>query len=209
MIYEELKNNKTMKTQITKVLAVAMMITASFAAQATNSKTERNLKVSAQSQKAVVLQLANLSGDTEISMYDQDGKLLFQDSAEGEAYAKTFDLRSIEAGEVYLEIENDERLEILPIAVTDNKAQIKRSAEQIIEKPIVKMNGDMAKVFFGDNESEVRVTLYDNAQDIAFRETVDGETASKTYDMSKLAEGAYKMQFSANGRTFYHTIILK
>ena len=209
MIYEELKNNKTMKTQITKVMAVAMMITASFAAQATNSKTERNLKVSAQSQKAVVLQLANLSGDTEISMYDQDGKLLFQDSAEGEAYAKTFDLRSIEAGEVYLEIENDERLEILPIAVTDNKAQIKRSAEQIIEKPIVKMNGDMAKVFFGDNESEVRVTLYDNAQDIAFRETVESETASKTYDMSKLAEGAYKMQFSANGRTFYHTIILK
>ena len=209
MIYEELKNNKTMKTQITKVLAVAMMITASFAAQATNSNTERNLKVSAQSQKAVVLQLANLSGDTEISMYDQDGKLLFQDSAEGEAYAKTFDLRSIEAGEVYLEIENDERLEILPIAVTDNKAQIKRSAEQIIEKPIVKMNGDMAKVFFGDNESEVRVTLYDNAQDIAFRETVESETASKTYDMSKLAEGAYKMQFSANGRTFYHTIILK
>lgn len=209
MIYEELKNNKTMKTQITKVLAVAMMFTASFAAQATNSNTERNLKVSAQSQKAVVLQLANLSGETAISLFDQNGKLLFQDNAEGDAYAKTFDLKSIEAGQVYLEIENAERLEILPIEVSDNKAQIKRSAEQIIEKPIVKMNGDMAKVFFGDNESKVRVTLYDGAQDIAFRETVSGSTASKTYDMSKLTDGAYSMQFSANGRTFYHTIILK
>ena len=208
MIYEELKNNKTMKTQITKVMAVAMMITASFAAQATNSKTERNLKVSAQSQKAVVLQLANLSGDTEISMYDQDGKLLFQDSAEGEAYAKTFDLRSIEAGEVYLEIENDERLEILPIAVTDNKAQIKRSAEQIIEKPIVKMNGDMAKVFFGNNEGNTKVTLFDENHDIAYRHDAKGGSA-RSYDLSDLPAGSYTFQFKTGDRTFYQSITVK
>ena len=48
-----------------KVLAAALILTASFTAQATNKTTERKLKVSAQSQKAVVLQLANLSSDAE------------------------------------------------------------------------------------------------------------------------------------------------
>ena len=197
-----------MKTQITKVLAAAMILTASFTAQATTGITERNLKVSAKSEKAVVLQLANLSSETSISLYDENGTLLYKESTEAEAYAKTFNLKSVKEGQVYLEIENEGQLEILPIEVTEDKAQIKRSAEQIIEKPIVKMNGDMAKVFFGDNDSEVKVTLFDGAQDIAFRGKVAKGTASKTYDMSKLAEGTYQMQFNANGRTFFHTIIL-
>ena len=198
-----------MKTQITKVLAASLMITATFGAQATSTTTERNLKVSAQSQKAVVLQLANLTADVEISLVDENGRLLYQEKTKGERYAKTFDLKAIKDGEVYLEIETEDRLEILPIEVSAGKAQIKRSEETIIEKAIVKTNGDMAKVFFGDSGSEMKVTIFDAYQDIAYRETVSEGTASRTYDLSNLENGSYQMQIRANGRTFYHTIILK
>jgi len=198
-----------MKTQITKILAAALMITATFGAQATTNNTERNLKVSAKSQKSVVLQLANLNSDAEITLTDQDGKLLYHSYVDSDQYAKTFDLNAVEEGEVYLQIETEDRLEILPIEITANKAQIKRSAEMVIEKAIVKTKGDMAKVFFGDNDSEIKVTLFDASDDIAFRDKVEEGTSHRTYDMSKLSDGTYKMQIRSNGRSFYHTIILK
>ena len=206
---KNLKNLNIMKTQITKLMAAAMLLTAPMAANATNNNTERNLKVSAQNQKAVVLQMGNLQEGTMITLVDGEDVKLYSDNVEQGSYSRTFDLSSVEDGQVYLHIESKDKLEILPIEVSASGAKIKRSAEQIILKPIVKMNDDQAKVFFGDMDSATRVTLYDQNGDIAYRDSIEEGTASKKYDLSKLADGNYQMVFSANGRSFYHTIILK
>lgn len=197
-----------MKTQITKLMAAAMLLAASFTTNATEKTTERSLKVSAKNSKAVVLQLGDLPAGTEISIWGADGQLLFHDNATGSEYAKVFNLKSLEKGEIYLEIENAGTLEILPIEVTESSAKIKRSAEMIIEKPIVKQSKENAKVYFGQNGADMKVTLFDQSNNIMYRHNVADGTGSKTYDLSKLENGTYKFQFSANGRTFFHTVIL-
>lgn len=197
-----------MKTQITKLMAAAMLLAASFTGNATEKTTERSLKVSAKNSKAVVLQLGDLSAGTEISIWGAGGQLLFHDNATGSEYAKVFNLKSLAQGEIYLEIENAGTLEILPIEVTESSARIKRSAEVIIEKPLVKQSKESAKVYFGQNGADMKVILFDQRNDIVYRHHVADGTGSKTYDLSKLENGSYKFQFSANGRTFFHTIIL-
>lgn len=185
-----------------------MLLVASFGANATGNTSERSLKVSKKNSKAVVLKLGDLSAGTEISIWGQDGQLLFQDNTMESSYSKVFNLNSLSHGEIYLEIESSTTLEILPIEVTASSARIKRSAEKIIEKPVVKQSGENAKVFFGENNDDAKVTLFDANNDIVYRHTVADGTGSKTYDLSKLAEGAYKFQIKTNGKTFFHTVIL-
>ncbi|GAB5524895.1 MAG: hypothetical protein Roseis2KO_27670 [Roseivirga sp.] len=189
-------------------MAAAIILVASFSANATNANSERSLKVSAKNSKAVVLQLGDLPAGTSITIWTSEGELLFRDNTNDAEYAKVFNLKSLEQGEIYLEIESAGQLEILPIEVTASSAQIKRSAETIIEKPVVKQSEGSAKVYFGQNSADMKVTLFDQQHDIVYRHNVADGTGSKTYDLSKLENGTYKFQFSARGRTFFHTVIL-
>ena len=196
-----------MKTQIKKIAAAILLLAAGTTLNATTGNAEKSVKVSTENSKAVVLQLNNLSVGTEISLIDEAGKVLFKDEADNAEYAKVFNLNSLEEGEIYLEIESDEQLEVLTIKVTDTEAYLKKSAETLIEKPILKVNGDMAKVYFG-NSDETKVTLFDANQDIAYRHATKGGGA-RSYDLSDLPAGRYTFQFKTGDRTFYESITVK
>lgn len=196
-----------MKTSIKNIAAAFMMLAAS-SLSANNGNSEKSVKVSTENSRAVVLQLNNLSAGTSISIVGQNGEILFQDEAEEARYAKVFNLQQMQKGEVYLEIENDEQLEILTIQVTDTKAYLEKAAEATIEKPILKMNGDQAKVFFGNNEGKVKVTIMDANGEIAYRQSAEGGSAS-TYDLSDLPAGSYTFQFNTGDRTFYQGVSIK
>jgi len=202
------KNNKTMKTQITKIAAAFMLLAAGTSLNANTGEAEKSVKVSTENSKAVVLQLNNLSEGTEISLIDQKGIVLFQDEAEQAKYAKVFNLTTLQEGEIYLEIENDEQLEVLTIKVTDTEAYLAKSAEVMIEKPILKMNGETAKVFFGQNEGMTKVTLFDGNHDIAYRDNAASGSA-RSYDLSDLPAGSYTFQFKTGDRTFYQGVTVK
>ena len=197
-----------MKTQITKIAAALMLLAAGHSLNANTGNAERSVKVSTENSKAVVLQLNNLTEGTEISLVDPNGKVLFQDEAEQAEYAKVFNLKNLDQGDIYLEIESDEQLEVLTIKVTDTEAYLQKSAEVMIEKPILKMNGDMAKVFFGNNEGNTKVTLFDENHDIAYRHDAKGGSA-RSYDLSDLPAGSYTFQFKTGERTFYESINIK
>lgn len=197
-----------MKTQITKTIAAAMLLIAGTSLNANTDSGEPSINVSTKNQKTVVLQLDNMEAGTAISIRSEEGAILFQDEVTEATYTKVFNLKSLKEGEVYLEIENDEQLEVLSIQVTDTEAYLKKSSKLIIEKAIVKLKGDAAKVFFGQNNGSTKVTLFDEANDIVYRHTVDNGSV-KTYDLSKLAAGSYTFQFKSEGKTFYHNVTLK
>ena len=196
-----------MKTQI-KNIAAAIMMLAATSLNANSGISERSVKVSTENSKAVVLQMDNLSAGTSISLVDENGHMLFRDQAENAKYAKIFNLKQMQKGELYLEIESDEQLEVLTIQVTDTEAYLEKAAEVMIEKPILKMNGEQAKVFFGNNEGKTKVTLFDANQDIAFRHNAEGASA-RTYDLSDLPAGSYTFQFKTGDRTFYESVTVK
>lgn len=195
-----------MKKQITKVLAAIILLTSGFLASANES--EREISLTTEKQKAVVLRMNNIKVGTQISLLDEDGNILFQDKAKSNKYGKVFNLDLLKKGELKLEIENAETLELMSIEVTETEAWLKRSSQQVIQKPIVKHNGDVMKVYFGEGNTEMKLTVFDHYGSVAFRDSNEKGNGLKRYDISKLQSGKYNIQFTADGRSFYHTITL-
>ncbi|MBO3700597.1 hypothetical protein [Roseivirga sp. E12] len=194
-----------MKKQITKAVAAIVLLASGFLVSANES--EREISLSTENQKAVVLKMNNIKAGTQISLRDENGKLLFEDKADANQYGKVFNLSLLEKGQLQLEIENEETLEIMAIEVTESSASIMAGSEKVFQKPIVKHNGESMKIYFGEGESGMKITVLDQYGDVAFKDKVEAGSALKRYDVSKLS-GKYNIQFTADGRSFYHTITL-
>lgn len=195
-----------MKNQITKAAAAIVLLASGFLASANES--EREISLSTENQKAVVLKMNNIKAGTQISLRDDNGKLLFEDKANANQYGKVFNLSLLEKGELQLEIENGETLEVMSILVTDSSASIEQGSEKVFHKPIVKHNGESMKIYFGASSS-MKITVLDQFGDVAFKDNIKEDASSlKRYDVSKLSSGKYNIQFTADGRSFYHTITL-
>lgn len=194
---------------MTKLIAAAMLLAAGFTANATGTPAEDRVTIAVENQKAVVMQLNDLEEGTTISLKDENGRVLFTDQAEAGDYGKVFNLKALGEGELTLEIESASRLEILPIEMTASAATIMASDEMVVDKPVVKLTKEHAKVYFGAKTGAVKVTLFDSNDDIVYRHSLNGGTNKKSYDLSKLSAGTYKFQFKTGLRTFYHYITLK
>ena len=194
-----------MKKQFTTALAAIALLASGFTATANES--EREISLTTEKQKAVVLQMNNIDEGTQISLKDADGKILFKDEAATNKYGKVFNLGQLEEGQLYLEIENKGKLEVMSIEVTETSAIMSSQAELVIEKPVVKIADGTMKVYFGDSEAVSSMKIYDSLGDETFEDQI-GSAKMKRYDISKLAGGKYEIQFTAKGRNFYHTISL-
>ena len=197
-----------MKTQITKTLLAIALLAAGFVANA--NENEREIELTTVKQKAVVLQMQNIQEGTKISLRSESGELLFEDEAESNEYGKVFNLQQMEAGNLTLEVENSESLEILPIEVTATSAEMNKAASIKISKPLVKHNEESLKVYLGKNCLDMQVTIFDQYDDVVHRSEIEkGGAKVQRYDISDLSDGNYKIQFTADGRSFYHTITLQ
>ncbi|MFY0594363.1 DUF3244 domain-containing protein [Roseivirga sp.] len=195
-----------MKNQIKTLAAAAIFLASGFIASA--NETEREISLTTENQKAVVLRMDNVKAGTQISLLDENGKVLFQDEASAEAYGKVFNLSKLDKGQLQLEIESDETLEVMSIQVTEESARIESGSKKLIEKPIIKHNDKGMKIYFGKDHAGMKVSVFDEQGSIAFRDNVESNGSMKRYDISKLSSGEYKVQFTADGRSFYHTITL-
>lgn len=197
-----------MKTQITKVMVAMMLLASGFLANANEGEREISLKT--ENSKSVVLKMNNLKAGTEVTLWNEAGKILFKDEVNEVNYSKVFNLNQLEKGELTLEVESTESLEVLPISVTENNAQFIKKDEKFFAKPIVRLNDDMVKVFLRNEHVGYDMKIIDQNGSSVYKQRID-ETKSglMRYDVSKLSKGKYNIQFTADGRSFYHTIIIK
>lgn len=188
-------------------MAIALLA-AGFLANA--NEKERTIELTTESSKAVVLNMENIEEGTKISLWNEAGVLLFADEAKDNAYGKVFNLNQMDEGELTLEIESKESLEILPIKVTQTSASLNKDQSVMISKPMVKHNEQSLKVYLGQKCLDMQMTIFDSNDDVVHRSQIKkGNAKVQRYDISDLADGNYKIQFTADGRSFYHTITLK
>jgi YbbR domain-containing protein len=194
-----------MKTQI-KLVAIILLMVLGMSAEA--YVPERVVSISIDNNKTVVLYMKNLIGKTGITLIDENGNQLFSESTSEGFFGKALNLSSIEEGTYQLEIDSQDRLEMMTVVVSGNSASIVKK-EVLAIKPILKVNNDLAKVFFAGSGEAVEITLYNSNGTVQYREQhLDNEVSVKKFDLSDLEEGTYKLKFRVNNRNFYHTIVL-
>lgn len=188
-------------------MVITMLASSLFASA---NENEREIELTTVENKAVVLKMSHLKEGTRISLRNEKGKVLFEEESTSDAYGKVFNLQQMEEGQLILEIESAESLEILPISVTKSSATMERSASVLIAKPLVRHDEEVLKVYLAKQCLEMQMTILDQYDDVVFRSQLAKSNASlKRFDISDLSSGQYRIQFSADGRSFYHTITLE
>jgi len=202
------KKQTTMKKQMTKMIAAMILLASGFLANA--NENEREITLKTENSKSVVLDMKNIIAGTDISIWSQDGQLLYQDEVIGDSYTRVFNLQKLEKGELTLELENEGRLVILPISVSETSAVLMRGKEVAYTKPVLKVaNGEM-KVFLSEGHKCFEMSMNDQYGAKVFNENISkNENGIKRYDITNLSGGKYNIKFTADGRSFYHTIIVK
>lgn len=197
-----------MKNQITKIAAAIILLASGFAATA--NEKDREITLKSENSKSVVLQMNNVKIGSEISLWNESGKLLYKDQVSDNSYSKVFNLNQLEKGELTLEVESAESLEVLPISVSEESAQFIKSEEKFYAKPVVRVADDMMRIFLRDDHSGYNMVIKDQLGQSVYKNKIDeSQKGLQRYNVSKLSKGKYEIQFTADGRSFYHTIIIE
>lgn len=192
-----------------KVLLTAVMVMASTFAIANDNKP--TVRVEKAGLKSVVVFVQGLGeSETQIKLKDQAGSTLYiTQTQEGLEFAKRFDLKSLEAGNYTLEIENESSFTATPVSINADSAWVNNDDQVTIMKPVLRQNGEKLDVIFPANDcDDVLITIYDSKFRKLVMEGFDGESL-KRFDLSQLAQGAYTVKMRTKGRNFVQSVSIK
>jgi len=193
-----------------KSLLIAMMVMVAAVVFANGSKP--NVKVEKIGTKMVALHASQLgTSKTQVQLKDENGLVLHKVVLNNnEKVNKRFDLTSLPAGNYDLEVENETSFTTTPIEVTASAAYVLDADQVMIIKPVVRQNGDLLDIILPSEDSaSVSVTIFDNNLKPVFKETVEGTTELRRYDLSKLGKGGYRIKMRAQGKEFIQFVALK
>lgn len=193
-----------------KSVLIAMMVMVAALSFANGNKP--NVKVEKVGAKTVALYASGLGASkTQVQLRDENGLILHQMvSDNNEKVAKRFDLNALPAGNYAIEIENETSFSTTPVKVTALEATVNSADQVVIVKPVVRQNGDVLDVIMpSEDTTMVSVIIYDSNLVPVYKETVDGTTELRRYDLSKLSKGAYRIKMRAQGKDFIQFVALK
>lgn len=192
-----------------KVLLTAVMVMASTFAIANDNKP--TVRVEKAGLKSVVVFVQGLGkSDTQIKLRDQNGSTLYTTQMqEGLEFAKRFDLKSLEAGNYTVEVENESSFTAIPVSMNADSAWINTADQVTIMKPVIRQNGEKLDIIFPtDDCDDVLITIYDNRFRKLASESIDG-VSLKRFDLSQLVQGAYTVKMRTKGRNFVQSVSIK
>lgn len=194
---------------IKKVLLTAVMVMASTFAIANGNKP--TVRIEKAGLKSVVVFVKGLGeSEAQVKLKDQNGSTLYiTQTQEGLEFAKRFDLRSLEAGNYTVEVENESSFTTTPVSINADSAWITAADQVTIMKPVLRQTGEKLDIILPtDGSDDVLITIYDSELRKLATESIDGESL-KRFDLSKLAQGAYTVKMTTKGRNFVQSVSIK
>lgn len=193
-----------------KSVLIAMMVMVAALSFANGNKP--NVKVEKVGAKTIALYASELGASkTQVQLRDENGLVLHQlVSDNNEKVSKRFDLNALPAGNYSIEIENETSFITTTVQLTALEATVNTADQVMIVKPIVRQNGDLLDIIMpGESTTSVNVIIYDSNFDQVFKETVNGTTELRRYDLSRLSKGGYTVKMISQGKKFIQFIALK
>ncbi|MCE7992254.1 MAG: hypothetical protein HEP71_09750 [Roseivirga sp.] len=193
-----------------KSVLIAMMVMVAAMSFANGNKP--NVKVEKVGAKTIALYASHLGASkTQVQLRDENGLVLHQlVSDNNEKVSKRFDLNALPAGNYSIEIENETSFSSTTVQLTDLEATVNIADQVMIVKPVVRQNGNILDIIMpSEDTTSVSVIIYDCNFDQVYKETVDGTTELRRYDLSKLGKGGYTVKMISQGQKFIQFVALK
>lgn len=160
----------------------------------------------------VIIKSANPT-DLQISLKDNNNYQIYSERHANlkDGYAKKFDVADLPDGSYFLEIENEQKIDVYSIEIAEGQLNIENDSRVAIFKPQVFQKGNMVDIaMLKYLDVPMTFSIINNTNDIVYEDTLaDSQSVNKRYDMSKLDPGIYTLRFNLAGRSFTKSIDLK
>lgn len=196
---KQLKQN-AMKTIATMIFAVVTMV-------ATAVEKPKMHVIPVTADRAVVALTNENPARFEITMKDQDGRVVYYKKTSGTStdYRKVFDFSDLEKGTYELSFKINNTLIKRNIEIGNGAIQVNDS--ELRFDPYFKMDGNVLKLsYLNFDENELLLSLFKN-NDVVYQSFIGKEfNTLRGFDLSKLENGRYEVVLADGDNEYSYTV---
>lgn len=168
-----------------------------------------SIKVRANGVKTFDLYLQDVADDVNIHLKERNGNVLYQEKiTDAGKFAKRFDMRALPGRNYYLELQEDTKVTVIPLAVAGKKITFGETSVVKLHKPVIRTNGHYVDVSqLSLNKAPLKITIYNSAGKLLYTGSIGGKmNLGKKFDFSKMGPGDFKFSLTCNGRNYVSTV---
>ncbi|QLE01838.1 DUF3244 domain-containing protein [Galbibacter sp. BG1] len=147
-----------------------------------------------------------------ISFEDARGEILYNyDYKKLPSSAKRYKFDNLPNGTYFFVLEDDIKIERVPVVFTNTKTIVEREKGEIVYKPYFRKDNNVISVnILTIDQSPVSIKVYNERTNALVHEEVlkTGKSVGKRFDFSTIGAGSYRFEVVHNGSTFYKTVSL-
>jgi hypothetical protein len=152
------------------------------------------LKVGSGMDKKFYLSLENVSSQTSIKIFDNEGFVLIEEKANvSEPFEKIFNLENLKSGAYTLVIESDYKETVQPIMITSRGLIVDENKREEYFPAIIRQENSHVNVsLLNPTKSTVSFSIVNRQGELVFKEMLkDQLVVEKSYNLKQLAGGHY------------------
>lgn len=192
-----------------KTIMRLTMLVALFFSTAVGLAKEPTLFFTNEDARSLIFQLDTPAGNTAVRFFDTQGNTIYSEkTGDVSYYGKKFDLKKLEGGLYFLEIEDAYKEIVYTIEVSSKNVKIVDKVEKL--KPIFRRKGKMLYLnLLNLNESKVEIKVVDSSNRVLFSEAVQGkQVVEKAINFEKAVEDKYTVVVSHGGDTYFENVLV-
>lgn len=159
--------------------------------------------------KSLVFQLDGQSGKTTIQITDTKNNLIYSEVLKREGvYSKKFDLKKLETGVYFMNVENSLKVVEYTLDVKDTAVEILDRKES--SKPVFRTKGDIVYLnLLNLEQKDVNIKVYDSSYRLVYSETLkDTLLVEKAFNFESAVKDSYTVVVKDKYNSYYKDIIV-
>lgn len=171
--------------------------------------------VKAKEEKAFVLSIKSQGqGKAKIKFLDENQNILFSSKIDPtKLFEKKFNLSSLEVGKYTLQVEDELKTTLQPVAINYDGIDINYDSRQVVYKPQLKYNEVKEQLFVNwliNENANFQLDIYDNDLNLLYSHTIkDVFNINKVYTLSQLPRGNYLLKVRGANQVYAKNIEVK
>ena len=181
----------------TSVVVLGLMLTTQFAKADNKPSVDFNK-----------IELTN-AGTVDIKLFDNKGVVIYSEVLNGASLIKEYDFTQLPAGDYYMSVNANNKKIAKWFSI--EKGNVINTSEKVYYRPAIRVkDSDMFISKFALDKNIVSVQIFDNNGFEIFDDSISSENDhGKSYDLSALPKGIYKVVASNGGFRMYQDIDIK
>eukprot|EP01095_Lingulamoeba_sp_RSL-Kostka_P000954 TRINITY_DN11280_c0_g1_i1.p1 TRINITY_DN11280_c0_g1~~TRINITY_DN11280_c0_g1_i1.p1 ORF type:complete len:199 (-),score=31.30 TRINITY_DN11280_c0_g1_i1:33-629(-) len=189
-----------------------LVVVLSIATLAMTRANDFYLSVKKDDNRTVDLFVEKSNQPIAISFVDAKGEVLYNyEYKQLPTNVKRYNFKGLPTGTYYFVVENEIKIERVPVVFTDGETIVEREKEEVTYKPYFRKDGSVLSVnMLSSDMSPVTVKVYnETTNELVHEEILKGaKSVGKRFDFSNAQKGSYRFEVTRKGNTFYKTVSL-